>query len=98
MDAVSPLTVETFRHRVGEGFVAGDGGPALELVEVTDHADRGAVPGGRRPFALLFRGPSEAPLGQGVHPLRHPELGELPLFLVPVGAGPDGVRYEAVFS
>jgi hypothetical protein len=30
--------------------------------------------------------------------LRHPALGELALFLVPLGPDDDGMRYEAVIS
>jgi hypothetical protein len=52
-------------------------------------------------FALVFRGPLEIPLAQNTYHLKHPGLGHLEIFLVPVGkvekdaAGRD---YEAVFN
>jgi len=98
VDALSSLTAATFRDRVGDRFATGPDGPQLELAEVVEHPQH-AVPGsGRTPFVLLFRGPGDRPLAQGTQPLRHAELGDLALFLVPVGSGPDGMRYEAVFS
>lgn len=98
MDALSSLTAATFRDRVGEGFATEPDGPVLELAEVVEQPQHAAPGSGRTPFALLFRGPADRPLPQGTQPLRHAELGELALFLVPVGSGPDGMRYEAVFS
>ncbi len=52
-------------------------------------------------FSLIFRGPREMALSQNTYKLKHPVLGELQIFLVPVGqlskdsAGRD---YEAVFN
>ena len=46
----------------------------------------------------VFSGPVRPMLDQAVHPLSHPDLGELEVFLVPVGADGDGVQYEAVFG
>jgi hypothetical protein len=37
-------------------------------------------------------------LPQGLYHLDHPVMGELELFLVPIGADRDGVTYEAVFA
>ena len=48
-------------------------------------------------FSLLFEGPKDRPLSQGLFELSHPGLGALEIFLVPVGV--DGTRhYEAVFN
>jgi hypothetical protein len=49
-------------------------------------------------FSLLFTAPAGAPLQQGSYEVEHPALGNLPLFLVPIAGGADGVTYEAVFS
>lgn len=89
----------TFAPHRGTAFdVAGDDDAALvlELVEVNE---RGAgSPGGRAQFSLLFRGPSSPVLAQQIYPLRHAELGELELFLVPVGPIDGGFGYEAAFN
>jgi hypothetical protein len=44
-------------------------------------------------------GPAGSPfLAQGIRTLRHRELGEMELFLVPVEEVEGGVRYQAVFA
>jgi uncharacterized protein DUF6916 len=51
------------------------------------------------PFVLEFSGPSNPMLEQRIHRLGHPALGELDIFLVPIGPDPaGGLRYEAVFN
>jgi len=66
----------------------------LQLVEVTE---RNAPPGTEQ-FSVLFRGPQNGTISQGIHTLRHEQLGELQLFLVPLGPDAMGMRYEAVFN
>lgn len=98
------LTHETFAPHVGDRFdvrLVDDRTLTLELVEVTP----GSATGGRGPegqerlqFSLEFRGPATPELPQATYELAHAELGELAIFLVPIGAGPDGVRYEAAFA
>ena len=50
------------------------------------------------PFALLFRGPGDKPLPQRLYPLHHETLGELNIFLVPIGIDEKGRYYEAFFN
>ena len=52
----------------------------------------------REQFALLFVGGPTPPAPQGIFTVAHEELGTMDAFLVPLGPGPDGQRYEAVFS
>lgn len=102
MARIEYLTFEHFSGRVGEAFdVPGEDGVALELVDAAE----GSQPGGRGPdgqertqFSLVFRGPGAPWLPQATHRLVHPELGELDLFLVPLGPDAEGMRYEAVFG
>ena len=54
--------------------------------------------GGRQPFSLLFRGPTEHRLEQATYPLEHPQLGTVEIFMVPVGVSGSGLEYEAVFG
>ncbi len=49
-------------------------------------------------FTLIFHGPGQNFLPQGIHKLQHSELGEIDLFLVPVGQDAQGFQYEAVFN
>jgi hypothetical protein len=46
----------------------------------------------------MFRGPTGPILPQRIYRLRHPVMGELDLFLVPIGPDGEGMRYEAVFT
>ena len=98
------LTHAEFAGLVGDVFdLATDGAGTLpvELVEATESTE----PGGKGPdgqtrnqFSLVFRGPTSPHLPQGTYLLTHAELGELALFLVPIGAESDGIRYEAAFA
>jgi hypothetical protein len=96
------LTCDLFAHRVGELFdvSVGEGPPVpVELVEATESTE----PGGKGPdgqerhqFSLVFRGMPGLP--QGTYSLAHAELGELKLFLVPMGPDAEGMQYEAAFA
>lgn len=55
-------------------------------------------PGARDPFALTFVGPATPKLQQSTYTLKHPTFGDNDLFIVPVGPGEGGMRYEAIFS
>jgi len=66
----------------------------LQLVEVTEQN----APPGTEQFSVFFRGPQKDMISQGIHTLRHEQLGELQLFLVPLGPDAMGMRYEAVFN
>jgi hypothetical protein len=89
-------TVATFTPLLGDGFTL-EAEPALELrlTEATAH-DRPGAP--RAPFTLVFTGPAEPVLTQGIRRLEHGSLGAFELFLVPIGRDEGGVRYEAVFG
>ena len=67
---------------------------SLKLVEVSGPG----VENGQEQFALLFQGPLETPLGQGMQQIKHEQMGTFDLFLVPVSRERDGMRYEAVFN
>ena len=50
------------------------------------------------PFSLMLRGPRTPLLPQATYALRHPRLGTIELFLVPVGQDAEATRYEALFN
>lgn len=97
MDA-EQMTAAMFSGHLGESFQV-DCGPAerleVELSEVTEGPERP----GQETFSLLFRGPPGPLIAQRTYALRHERLGELSLFLVPVGPDKKGRQcYEAVFN
>ena len=49
-------------------------------------------------FSLVFRGPNTDTPVQKVYMLQLAELGQLELFLVPIGPDETGMLYEAVFT
>jgi len=66
----------------------------VELTEVTG----GRQTSRQEQFSIVFRGPSNAPLGQGTYSIEHEEFGSFDLFLVPVAKDDQGFSYQAVFN
>jgi hypothetical protein len=52
----------------------------------------------REPFALAFLAGRPLRLPQGTYQMRHPQLGEMEIFLVQVAADQTGSTFEAVFN
>ncbi|MBK7871863.1 MAG: hypothetical protein IPJ74_14870 [Saprospiraceae bacterium] len=53
----------------------------------------------RQPFTLEFHTEQKNEYyPQGTFTILHPAIGELPIFIVPIGPDADGMRYEVVFS
>ncbi|MCA9961567.1 MAG: hypothetical protein R3E31_27620 [Chloroflexota bacterium] len=68
----------------------------LEVKEVGPVYDEGER---RRQFSLLFRHKrTDVYLGQAMYTVQHAQMGELSLFVVPLGPGADGMRYEVLFT
>ena len=107
--ALGKLTAEDFRGRRGTRFrLTGSGTPASFEVELADVAESASSAAGalRAPFSVLFHGPLELVLPQGIYRLEH-ELFKVPgLFIVPVGPAEPAepgqaataMRYQAVFG
>jgi hypothetical protein len=71
----------------------------LELLAVNDlgSAVSAGTAGSELSFSAIFSGPGKNRLTQQTYPLRHRTLGDLSLFLVPVGPSGKTQRYEAIF-
>lgn len=72
----------------------------LELVEVKsyENKDKPGEQAGMERFSLFFHGPAETFLPQRIYQVSHSQMGDMQLFLVPVGQNDRGFRYEAVFN
>jgi hypothetical protein len=94
---IDQLTAERFEKLDGETFTVTAADPAIELrlIEIV-RKGKGERMGGS--FSLLWQSNSDAILPQGSYVLNHAELGELELFIVPVGQASEGVHYEAIFT
>lgn len=87
-----------FEGKEGESFTAKAEEDSLnvKLVGVSEREDEHT-----KGFSLLFEGPAETQLRQGLYTVAHDDVGEHEIFLVPVMAdpmNPDVVHYEAVFN
>jgi hypothetical protein len=97
------LTVADFAPRVGQIFhveVSGIAPIDLELVNATELSPASRPsPESRQPFSLLFLGPpSDHYLPQRTYRLAHAQMGDLDVFLVPLGPVDRRMQYEAIFT
>ena len=73
-----------------------DGALVLQLCEARPLiAQPGTV---REPFSLVFRGPAELLLPQGIYKMSNTQLGEMEIFLVQIAADQTSSAFEAVFN
>lgn len=99
------FTVATFTPHLGETFhIRPDSSDSLavQLIEATE------LPGGsagaarvgppRTPFSIVFRGPGDVLLPQGIFRIEHDTIGTFELFLVPIGPDEQGLLYQAIFT
>ena len=88
-DALAENLGTTFRvHHEQLGMVE------LELIEVSELKKAGR----QEAYSILFCGPLDKSLRQGMYKTEHARLGVGDLFIVPIGQEEDGLRYEAVFN
>jgi hypothetical protein len=97
------MTLEQFEALLNHRFdMKFDDGSRLELtlvvVEALPSHPRGNDRPKRKPFSLVFRGPFTPLLRQQIYALEQETLGEISIFLVPIGPDEAGQRYEAVFN
>jgi hypothetical protein len=92
------ITYESFESIVGKTV-------DLRAGEVSFQADVQEVrllrqnPGQeRQPFSVVLQAHDANNHGQQTYQASHPDLGDLSLFLVPIGPDEDRMRYEAVFN
>lgn len=86
---------ETFATHQGETFTTN--GIVLTLTTATTWGQPFEA-GARQPFTLHFLGPVEPWLPQSMYHLEHAVIGDIDLFLVPLGPTASGMRYESVFA
>lgn len=100
----APLTMNDFRAHLNETFrLEEEGLPVreLQLIQVDELPANVAADAedARQPFSLIFRETAATSyLAQRIYQLAHAQMGELTVFLVPIGPDRVGMRYEAVFT
>lgn len=91
------FNLDTFAGRINTRFrikQESSDGVELELVEAKD---TGSTPR-QVQFSIVFRGPHNPQLVQGIYKIEHDEIGTFDLFIVPIRRDQDGMYYEAVFN
>ena len=83
-----PLEQSTFRIQGKSGSTP------LKLMQVSEHP----MEANMEQFSLAFEGSRQTPLAQGTYRLKHPQLGQMDLFLVPAAPGNRSQSYNATFS
>jgi len=95
------LLFEDFKDHVGSVFMPSEAEYSafpLTLDEAELLPANFTPPGMRPPFSLIFLGAGERVLPQRLYSMKHEAMGELSIFLVPVGRDARGVSYQAVFN
>src|SRR2546426_5946773 len=98
---MATLTEQEFSQHVNTNFRLKLDTPQpidLKLVEVKGYAKKAEEESGMERFSLFFTGPADVLLQQHLYPLAHEVMGEMEIFLVPIGRTADGFRYEGVFN
>jgi hypothetical protein len=99
MAEVGNLTVDDFAPHIESAFrlQVPDGSPIT--VTLREATPVGPVDSARRAaFALLFAGPKIPALPQQIYALEHAVMGEMEIFLVPIGETGEERQYEANFN
>lgn len=95
------LVYQDFADKVGSVFALTDGDiPDVPLVlkEARPLNPAWGLPGARAPFSLIFLAKEPIIRPQRVYRLKEDGLGEIDIFLVPVGKNAEGVSYQATFN
>ena len=97
-------TCQQFADQIGSSFAVSVSGGALvqlELVHVTPYEQSLDVKDKSlkiQAFSITFSGARAQHLPQNSYTMEHPALGEMNIFIVPIGPDAQGMRYEAVFN
>jgi hypothetical protein len=101
MPDLKMLTHADFKACLSEPFHIeyGDAAPVkAELIEVETTGIFDPAVHKRQAFSAIFRGPMTPLLAQKAYPVKNTTLGNLKIFLVPIGPDQQGMRYEAIFA
>lgn len=91
------LSHETFSKHLKTTFQAQlDESNHVDL-ELTQVSDLKRMPE-QEEFSIVFLGPGDPCLGQGTRFLKHEQMGQFAIFIVPIAQDQKGFYYEAVFN
>lgn len=91
------LTAATFSEVLNTKFRFHLSETDLLELEVIKVEEMGSSPRQER-FSILFQGPLDQVLLQGMYRVEHDQLGTFDLFIVPIAKEEEGIVYEAAFN
>jgi len=94
---VEAFTMEMFAPQAGSKFTMDCGNTGAVELTLDSVNDLGSS-ARHIQFSMIFSGPQNSPLKQGIYRLEHGKLGTLNLFLVPIGKDQNRVQYEAIVN
>jgi hypothetical protein len=97
MSSLASLKPADFEPHVGHTFTIEMNGKQLEL-KLAEVESVGAAVREGGAFSLMFLSASGPFLPQGIYPVRHPVLGILEVFVVPLGPKDGGNSYQVIFT
>lgn len=95
------ISHEDFEPYAGSKFCLLDSGTTttvLDLLEITPLKSLAGPALARIPFSLIFRSADQHVLPQRLYRMAHDDMGEMDIFIVPLGRDAEGVLYEAAFN
>jgi hypothetical protein len=95
-----PPTIEDFVPCLNTVFhiVYGDGQKlSVELTEANLLGQKPLSPD-QKAFSLIFQSTMTQYLPQGTYTIEHEKMPAIAIFIVPIGLGNGGIRYEAIFN
>jgi hypothetical protein len=94
-----PLTRDLFGDKIGQTWVLDESDvPPIELTLTEVETVQNYAKLAREPFSLLFTTRGDFVLPQRIYALRHGTLGQMSIFLVPIGRSGDTTTYQALFN
>jgi hypothetical protein len=94
-------TLKQFEAVLNEPFqVRSEGGEAIlaTFVLVEASPSKYQRPGAPEAFSLIFQGPADVAFHQSIYRLSNASMGELSIFIVPVGANAERREYQAIYN
>ncbi len=92
--SINPTSIAEYVNTEFEVLDAPSNPLRLTLTGIVEHVKNER----QEAFSIFFHGPSTMFMQQGLRHLKNERLGEVSMFLVPVGQDADGFQYEAVFN
>jgi len=92
------ITHQSFESIIGENIDLKAGDDSFQAKVEAVSLLRKSPGQERQPFSVVLQAHDAQNHGQQMYQLSHPGLGVLGLFLVPLGPGEEGMRYEIVFN